>query len=226
MPAGAPQPPVEARARGSGGGLLEAFSLVAGERAFADNFDRVGLVRDVARNLSSPMKGWRVVVMGAGGAARGARLPLIEQRPADWWWRTVPSPRPRRSASSTGGYPDLGTQSFDILLHLLHLAREAAKGRLADGTGMLVEQAAEGFAWWRGVRPASARWSTDSRCPSPEAKPPEGPAAAQARGSAFPPVSLRPYPEGAPGLGGAAVGVPSAGHARSRRGERVAWASP
>jgi shikimate dehydrogenase len=37
----------------------------------------------------------------------------------------------------------------------LHLARDAGAGRVADGVGMLVEQAAEGFAWWRGVGPTT-----------------------------------------------------------------------
>jgi shikimate dehydrogenase len=35
----------------------------------------------------------------------------------------------------------------------LRLARNAGVQRVADGVGMLVEQAAEAFAWWRGVRP-------------------------------------------------------------------------
>jgi len=35
----------------------------------------------------------------------------------------------------------------------LRLARNAGVRRIADGVGMLVEQAAEAFAWWRGVRP-------------------------------------------------------------------------
>ncbi|RZL05752.1 MAG: shikimate dehydrogenase, partial [Rubrivivax sp.] len=39
------------------------------------------------------------------------------------------------------------------LTPFLRQARAAGVQHLADGVGMLVEQAAEAFAWWRGVRP-------------------------------------------------------------------------
>jgi shikimate dehydrogenase len=39
------------------------------------------------------------------------------------------------------------------LTPFLRLAQNAGVQRLADGVGMLVEQAAEAFLWWRGVRP-------------------------------------------------------------------------
>jgi shikimate dehydrogenase len=41
------------------------------------------------------------------------------------------------------------------LTPFLRLARNAGAARLADGVGMLVEQAAEAWVWWRGVRPAT-----------------------------------------------------------------------
>jgi shikimate dehydrogenase len=39
------------------------------------------------------------------------------------------------------------------LTPFLRLAENAGAAQLADGVGMLVEQAAEAFEWWRGVRP-------------------------------------------------------------------------
>jgi shikimate dehydrogenase len=42
------------------------------------------------------------------------------------------------------------------LTPFLHLARNAGVPNLADGVGMLVEQAAEAFVWWRGVRPPTS----------------------------------------------------------------------
>jgi shikimate dehydrogenase len=39
------------------------------------------------------------------------------------------------------------------LTPFLRLAQSAGTRQVADGVGMLVEQAAEAFAWWRGIRP-------------------------------------------------------------------------
>ena len=54
-----------------------------------------------------------------------------------------------------------GCLAYDLvygkgLTPFLRLARDAGAGRMADGIGMLVEQAAEAFVWWRGVRPATS----------------------------------------------------------------------
>ena len=69
------------------------------------------------------------------------------------------------SASLSGELPPVSPDVFrrDSLAYelvygkamtpFLTLARNAGTGRLADGVGMLVEQAAEAFMWWRGVRP-------------------------------------------------------------------------
>ena len=52
------------------------------DRVTGENFDGVGLTKDITRNLGRLMKGRRVALLGAGGAARGVVLPFLEQEPA------------------------------------------------------------------------------------------------------------------------------------------------
>ena len=48
----------------------------------ADNTDGAGLVADLVRNLRVDVAASRVLVIGAGGAARGVIAPLLAERPA------------------------------------------------------------------------------------------------------------------------------------------------
>jgi shikimate dehydrogenase len=48
---------------------------------FADNSDGIGLVRDIERNAGVLLRGQRVLLVGAGGAAAGALGPLVEAGP-------------------------------------------------------------------------------------------------------------------------------------------------
>jgi shikimate dehydrogenase len=174
-----------------------------GDKVHAENFDGVGLVRDVVHNLGCPLQGRRVLILGAGGATRGALLPILAQRPAELWVvnRTVAKAQALAQLAGqhqTGavpvrgiGYADLGTAAFDAVFNatsasltaelpplptsafapgclayelaygkgltpFLRLAQQAGVSQLADGVGMLAEQAAEAFEWWRGVRPDTA----------------------------------------------------------------------
>jgi shikimate dehydrogenase len=47
-----------------------------------DNTDGVGLLRDLTQNLGLALKSPRVLMLGAGGAARGALGPLLELQPS------------------------------------------------------------------------------------------------------------------------------------------------
>ena len=51
-------------------------------RIEGDNTDGAGLVADITRNLGFGIAGKRVLIMGAGGAARGVALPLLAEHPA------------------------------------------------------------------------------------------------------------------------------------------------
>ena len=161
-----------------------------------DNTDGAGLVADLTRNLGVTLAGARILLIGAGGAARGVIGPLLENAPAQLMIANRTAARAHALAThfsmQTGhavtgsGLDELG-DGFDLIINatsaslagelpalpaavftrgglaydmmygqtltpFLQLAQQQG-ARTADGLGMLVEQAAEAFYLWRGVRP-------------------------------------------------------------------------
>ena len=162
---------------------------------YGDNTDGVGLVTDILHNAGVALHGKRLLLLGAGGAARGVLLPLLEQQPAE----LVIANRTLEKATllvqefsaphgvlRASGYDTLDGE-YDVVINATSasladalpplegavfaagaLAYDMMYGREAtpfmrfaaghgaavrDGLGMLVEQAAESFFVWRGVRP-------------------------------------------------------------------------
>lgn len=185
----------EASARVKFSGAANALKF-EGNRVLAENFDGIGLVRDVTHNLNQSLKGQRVLILGAGGACRGVLLPLLAQNPYELVIanRTLQKACDIASIGAQWGhvrsssYAELVGHTYDVVFNATsasmrgelppvpanvfarcHLAYDLSYGKgltpflrlalsegvpaLADGVGLLTEQAAEAFAWWRGMRP-------------------------------------------------------------------------
>ena len=63
-------------------GAVNTITIVDGA-LHGDNTDGIGFIRDVTVNLRQDLAGARVVVLGAGGAARGIVGPLLDEKPAE-----------------------------------------------------------------------------------------------------------------------------------------------
>ncbi|HEB57397.1 MAG TPA: shikimate dehydrogenase [Gammaproteobacteria bacterium] len=170
--------------------------LFKDKKIIGDNTDGAGLVRDLLDNKKLALADRRILLMGAGGAARGVLLPLLNQQPAQLTIvnRTAEKAKDLADAfSDTGkvvgcGYEALAGQSFDLVINataaslqgqmpplpdaviapggacydmmyssepttFMRWCQQQGADKVFDGLGMLVEQAAESFYLWRGVRP-------------------------------------------------------------------------
>lgn len=167
-------------------------------KIIGDNTDGTGLLRDIEGNLEFPVAGRRVLLMGAGGAARGVLPELLSRHPASLNIvnRNMDKARELKERFTASGnlsaseYTGLSGSQFDLVINatsssmhddlpplpeglfadralaydlmygkgitrFLQFAQSQGAAKLADGLGMLVEQAAESFLIWRGVRPAT-----------------------------------------------------------------------
>ncbi len=161
-----------------------------------DNTDGLGLTVDLERNMKVVLADKRVLMLGAGGAARGVLGPLLERELRE----VVIANRTSHKAQSLAaefadlgsisgcGFSEIGGPPYDLIINAtsasLHgdmpslpdglvgeqtVCYDMAYGRAqtpftawaaaqhaaraCKGWGMLVEQAAESFLLWRGIRP-------------------------------------------------------------------------
>ena len=193
---------LEDRAREAG--AVNTLIVLSKGKILGDNTDGAGLINDLQRNLGYTLTDKRILLLGAGGAARGVMMPLLRMQPnllvlAN---RTIEKAEAlvmhfsgkaenghvvrsltsmafedlnqqfdlvinATSASLNGAVPPLPNEVFapNALAYDLMYGKEDTPfikwarehdAATADGLGMLVEQAAEAFYGWRGVRPDTA----------------------------------------------------------------------
>ena len=63
-------------------GAVNTLAILRGATVLGDNSDGAGLVRDLTANLGLELAGRRILLLGAGGAARGVLAPLLALAPA------------------------------------------------------------------------------------------------------------------------------------------------
>lgn len=177
-------------------GAVNTLKMTDDGVLIGDNTDGAGLVADL-KQQSVELEGARILLLGAGGAARGALAPLLAERPRQLVIANRTQAKAEQLASE---FADLGAVQasayaalegpFDLIINstsaslagelpplaadLIHSrltvydmmygagdtafngwARQLGAERVIDGLGMLVEQAAEAFTLWRGIRPGT-----------------------------------------------------------------------
>lgn len=185
-------------ARAETAGAVNTLALQE-DGLLGDNTDGAGLVTDLTRNLGFTLASSRILLLGAGGAARGVLAPLLDAKPK---YLELANRHEARAVELVRAFADRGAiracgldsitpTSFDLVLNatsaslqdalppvphatigpqtlcydmaygkgdtaFTRWARSVGAGRAETGWGMLVEQAAESFFLWRGVRPNTA----------------------------------------------------------------------
>jgi shikimate dehydrogenase len=170
--------------------------IVQDGNLLGDNTDGVGLIADLTHNLELELSGTLILLVGAGGAARGVLAPLLQQRPAAIHIVNRNADKAQALADefkSLGeligdGFGATDGEVYDLIINataaslqgvappiasstigpntvcydmaygnddtaFTKWARKHKAAATEQGWGMLVEQAAESFFQWRGVRP-------------------------------------------------------------------------
>ena len=160
------------------------------------NTDGIGLLRDLHKTLRLSLQDKSILIIGAGGAARGIIEPLLQENPAQV---VIANRTVSKALDIVNDFHVLGelqscsldqipSRPYHLVLHTTSAAlqkkelplpveiitpqtycydllygdedtpfmqwcKDQGARNVADGFGMLLEQAAEAFYLWRGMRP-------------------------------------------------------------------------
>ena len=177
-------------------GAVNTLKFETDGRLFGDNTDGAGLVHDLTRNIGLHLRDKRILILGAGGAARGVLAPLLKLRPtlivvanrSEWKAKDLVEEFAQYGKLEACGLDELKGKHFDLVINataaslkgevpplpenlfarralaydmmygekskpFLDWAALHGADNVTDGLGMLVEQAAESYLLWHGVRP-------------------------------------------------------------------------
>lgn len=122
-------------------GAVNTLKLMDDGELLGDNTDGVGLVTDLHDNLGLSLQGKRILVLGAGGAARGILGPLLNAKPSELWLanRTISKAQTMEALFAPIGlvhassYADLEGQQFDLIINATSASLSGDLPPLADG---------------------------------------------------------------------------------------------
>jgi shikimate dehydrogenase len=185
-------------------GAVNTLKLTDDGIVIGDNTDGAGLLLDIQNNHID-LKNARILLLGAGGAARGVCGPLLQESPAELVIANRTDSKAQSlaqmfcdhgnvtacefanlsgdfnliinstSASLSGSLPPISgdlIQSNTAIVDMMYSpegtifnrwAKEQGAYIVLDGLGMLVGQAAESFAIWRGIKPGAKQVLSELR---------------------------------------------------------------
>jgi shikimate dehydrogenase len=189
----------ELTTRAAHSGAVNTLAMQKDGTILGDNTDGAGLVRDLCDNLGLVIIRRRILIVGAGGAARGVIAPLLALEPSQV---VIANRTAERAQNLAGAFAKLGPvqgvglryitgDAFDLIINatsaslsgdlppmsnaivgpetvcydmaygknetpFVQWSLKRGCARAVQGWGMLVEQAAESFRVWRGLKPSTA----------------------------------------------------------------------
>ena len=148
-------------------GAVNVLTLADDGLIDGDNTDGIGLIRDLIANLGWTVQGLRVLLVGAGGAARGVLEPLLREQPRELLVVNRTAARAVALASEfadigplEGGAFDLiGARQFDLIINATSAGLSGAVPALPSS--MLAENSRCYDMVYGAVPTPFLRWSAD-----------------------------------------------------------------